>query len=120
MTLLSLSLDGNSICHTRMLNQKPILASEVTQVAITGRNWQKKRDQFRWDAIDLGMSLMHMGIWEFCFFFDIIGGGTIIFEVFLCMVFTKLAVFSPLYQFPCVSFQLAAILYSPSFLVLRN
>ena len=30
-------------------------------------------------------------------FFDVIGGGTIIFEVFLCMVFTKLAVFfSPL------------------------
>ena len=37
-----------------------------------------------------------MGIGDFCFFY-IIGGETIIFEVFLCMVFTKLAVFfSPL------------------------
>ena len=39
-----------------MLNQKPILASEVTQDAKTGLIWQKKRDQFRWARNDLGVS----------------------------------------------------------------
>ena len=44
-----------------------------------------------------------MGIWEFIFL-NIIGGGTIIFEVFCVWFFTKFAIFFPFYQLSCVSF----------------
>ena len=37
MTLLSVFLDRNSICCTGMNNEKPILASEVTQDAETAK-----------------------------------------------------------------------------------
>ena len=60
----------------------------------------KKRDQFCWDAIDLNCRLCiyasPMGIWEF-YFFNFIGGGTIIFEVFVFL--NRLAVFFPFTSF---------------------
>ena len=56
LTLSSISLDRNGICHIRILNQKPILAREVTQDAKTGWIWTKKQKQFCWAGIDHGVS----------------------------------------------------------------
>ena len=50
LTLLSVFLDRNSICCTGMNNEKPILASEVTQDAETGWNWPKRPISLGWNG----------------------------------------------------------------------